>query len=182
MSTVAIHTIWTTYGTWLPGDPRGHWSPLFDFYGRLIERGDKLNIPDRVTHDFARSELKEQEKVLSAHDREIVAQTIGSTLSTDLEGRAEILAAAIERTHVHLLWGELPFDIEKVIGRIKSKTSSAVIHSSTAPDRERTWTKGYWRVFVFDVTAIPDIQNYIENHNVRSGLPRCPYKWISPFI
>lgn len=41
MATIGIHLVWTSYGTWLPGDDRGHWSPLFDFYGHLVERGGK---------------------------------------------------------------------------------------------------------------------------------------------
>lgn len=41
---------------------------------------------------------------------------------------------------------------------------------------------GFWKVFVFDVMAIPDIQNYIEDHNRRRGLPPAPYPWIRPFM
>ena len=44
--THGIHLIWTTHGTWLPGDRRGHWSPLFNLYGNIRERGGKLNLPD----------------------------------------------------------------------------------------------------------------------------------------
>ena len=63
MSTVAIHVIWTTYMTWPPGDPRGHWSPLFDMYGGLIERGHKLNLPDPVTLQMATELARESPRV-----------------------------------------------------------------------------------------------------------------------
>ena len=55
MPTVAIHLISTTYGTWLPGDPNkpGHWSAMFDMYGRMTESGGKLNMPDETTFDRA---------------------------------------------------------------------------------------------------------------------------------
>jgi hypothetical protein len=182
MSTVAIHAIWTTYMTWPPGDPRGHWSPLFDLYGRLIAKGHRLNLPDQITVNFAQSVAKEPERILSNEDQQIIAVTIGEVLRIDLEGRVAVYAGAVERTHVHLLLGEVHLPIDDVIGRIKSRTSSAVIKKGTEPWRTRTWTTGYWKVFVFDVTAIPDIQGYIEKHNERRGLARAPYSWITPFI
>lgn len=181
MSTVAIHAIWTTYMTWPPGDPRGHWSALFDLYGRLIERGHKLNLPDRETLRRATELAKEQERVLTPTDQQIVADTIGEVLRNDLEGRVGIYAAAIERTHIHLLFDELDIEIDKLVGRVKSRTSSAVIKKGSDRDRTRTWTTGYWKVFVFEEIVIPEIQRYIEDHNVRRGLVRAPFKWITPY-
>ena len=168
--------------TWPPGDRRGHWSALFDFYGRLIERGHKLNLPDPQTVARAEELAKEPERVLNELDRRVVADTIGIVLRDDLEGRVPTYAGAVERTHTHLLLGETTINIDKLIGRIKSRTSSAVIKSGSEPWRTRTWTTGFWRVFVYDVTAIPDIQRYIERHNERAGLPPAPHPWITPFI
>ena len=53
MATVGIHLVWTAYGTWLPGDDRGHWSPLYQFYGDVIERGGQLNRADLTTREYA---------------------------------------------------------------------------------------------------------------------------------
>jgi hypothetical protein len=182
MSTVAIHAIWTTYMTWPPGDPRGHWSPLFDFYGKLIAQGRQLNLPDSVTAKYAESLAKEPQRILASHDQQIVADTIGGVLRVDLEGRIAAYAGAIERAHTHLLLGEVHLPINDVIGRIKSRTSSAVIKHGTEPRRTRTWTSGYWKVSVFDITAVPDIQRYIEHHNTERGLAAAPHHWITPFI
>ncbi|HTL29340.1 MAG TPA: transposase [Tepidisphaeraceae bacterium] len=182
MSTVAIHAIWTTYLTWPPGDPRGHWSALFDLYGRLIERGHKLNLPDRETHRRSLELAKESERVLTPGDQEIVASTIERVLRDDFEGRVSVYAGAIERTHVHLLFGDTTIPIDRLVGKIKSRTSSAVIASGSERNRTRTWTTGYWKVFFFDLLAIPTVQNYIELHNERRGLPRVPYCWVKPFV
>jgi hypothetical protein len=81
MATVGIHLIWTTYGTWLPGDPRGHWSPLLDFYGNLIERGGKLNRGDLITQQFAAERMKEPAKILDEKEITVVADVLG-TLGT----------------------------------------------------------------------------------------------------
>ncbi len=79
-STVGIHLIWTAYGTWLPGDPSkpGHWSPLFDMYGRLIRAGHRLNLPHAPTYARARSLMNEPPKVLDEAEQAIVADVIGS--------------------------------------------------------------------------------------------------------
>jgi hypothetical protein len=142
MSTVAIHAIGTTYLTWPPGDERGHWSALFDLYGQLLERGHKLNLPDRETKRRSLELTKEPERVLNELDQAIVAGTIGQVLSVDLEGRVPVYAGAVERTHTHRLFGEVPFPIDNVIGRIKSRTSGAVIARGSEPWRTRTWTAG----------------------------------------
>jgi len=78
-ATRGIHIVWTTYGTWLPGDPAKpvHWSPLFDVYGRLRRAGHRLNLPDADTHRHARSLMKEPAKVLEDDEPSIVAEVMG---------------------------------------------------------------------------------------------------------
>src|SRR6266849_5784898 len=78
MPTVGSHLIWTTYGTWLPGDRRGHWSPLYDFYGHLLVQGGKLNPGDLVTRDLAQERMKEPAKVLSEAEMTVVSETLGT--------------------------------------------------------------------------------------------------------
>jgi hypothetical protein len=157
MRTCAIHVIWTTYMTWPPGDSRGHWSSLFDMYGRLIETGHKLNLPDPVTLKHAQDLAKEPPKILTPIEIDLVADVIGAHCPDSPQhagGYVKIpglrpIAGAIERTHTHLLL-------------------------------ERTWTGGYWKVFIFEDNVVPIVANYIEQHNLRRNLPRAPYHWIRP--
>ncbi len=175
-----IHVIWTTYMTWPPGEGRGHWSPLFDLYGGLVEQGHRLNIPDRATVNRATELAKEPPRVLTSSDQEIVADTIGEVLNNQMESSARIYAAAIERTHVHVLLGPLDENIERVVGRLKGRTSSAVVARGSEPGRKRTWTAGYWKVFLYDSRSIRPVMEYIEAHNLRRGLMAAPYQWITP--
>lgn len=85
--TIAMHLIWTTYGTWLPGDRRGHWSPLFDMYGHLLKKGHKLNIPDQTTHDRAQAAMKEPSKILDAQETAITANVICNIINGISIGR-----------------------------------------------------------------------------------------------
>lgn len=185
MATVGIHLIWTTYGSWLPGDSRGHWSPLFDFYGNLIERGGQLNRADLNTQERALERMKEEAKILTPEETAVVADTLGTLVHRPDESSATIhlpwvYAAAIEPNHVHLLLGPLQEPIGTVAGRFKGKTSSDVLKLPRNEGRERTWTAKYWKVFLFDSLALEAVKNYIEEHNVRRGLARAPFPWISP--
>jgi REP element-mobilizing transposase RayT len=185
MPTVGIHVIWTSYGTWLPGDDRGHWSPLFDFYGNLIELGGRLNRSDLATRTRALNLMKEAAKILSDEEVAVVAETLGSMVSRPettsvMPDLSVVYAAAIEKTHVHLLLAPVNEDIGTVVGRLKGKTSSNVLALPSNRGRTRTWTAKYWKVFLFDTDALAAVRDYIENHNVRRGLPPSPFPWISP--
>lgn len=181
MSTVALHTIWTTYMTWPPGDPRGHWSPLFDFYGQLAAQGGQLNLPDPVTYNRSTELAKESPRILTQTDQQIVAETIADVFLNDLRDQIPIHAFAIEKNHAHLLLGKMDTSIDQVVGRVKSRTSSQLIKLGSEQDRKRTWTSGYWKVFIFDSPIVPAVQQYIENHNIRRGLSGAPFPWIRPY-
>lgn len=200
MATRGIHLIWTTYMTWLPGDARGHWSPLFDFYGHVVRSGGSLNKPSARTRARARSLAKETPKSLTEYETQVVAGVIDRLvdrahhIAPGMSARhiapgmpgailkpitgLHIRAAAIEATHVHLLIDPIPIDIGVVAGRLKSMTSSALVALPQNRQRRRTWTTGYWKVFLFDDAAVDAVRGYIEQHNVRRGLAPAPFPWI----
>jgi REP element-mobilizing transposase RayT len=181
MPVEAVHLIWTTYGTWLPGDVRGHWSPLFDLYGRLRAQGHRLNLPDETTEQTSLHRLSHSPTILSSSDVAVVAQTIGSLVASPQRlGASRIHAAAIESNHTHLLVGGLTDTVSRIVGRLKGQTSSSVA-AANGDGSSRTWTTGYWKVYLFDEHAIAAVASYIEQHNIRRGLPARPYHWIAPF-
>jgi REP element-mobilizing transposase RayT len=66
MHPLAYHLIWTTYGTWLPGDKRG-W----------IKTGESgIQRPDSTREEFASALMEEAAVRLTTLQREIVEQTI----------------------------------------------------------------------------------------------------------
>ena len=168
--TKGIHAIWTTYGTWLPGDARGHWSALFDFYGHVLQGGQQLNPSDTTTRSRAKSAMCEPEKVLNEEEIQLVTKTLEDYLAPGMPGETwRIQATAIERTHVHLLFGPLHDPIGEVVGRIKSRTSGALLKLPANQDRRRIWTTGYWKVFLFDDNAMEQVAEYINAHGGRRG-------------
>ena len=180
--TKGIHAIWTTYGTWLPGDVRGYWSALLDFYGHVLQRGQQLNPPDAATQIRATSSMYEPEKVLNEEEIRLVAETLDDYLAPGMPGETwRIHAAAIKRTHVHLLFRSLNDPIGEVVGRIKSRTNSALLKLPLNQDRRRIWTTGYWKVFLFDDDAVSQVAKYINVHNHRRASPAGPWSWVESF-
>jgi len=177
--TKGIHAIWTTYGTWLPGDARGHWSALFDFYGHVLQRGQQLNPPDATTQTRATSLMREPQKVLNEEEIRLVTKTLDDYLAPGMPGETwKINATAIERTHVHLLFGPLNDPIGEVVGRIKSRTSSVLLKLPVNQGRRRIWTTGYWKVFLFDDNAMAQVARYISTHGGRRGSRAAPVSWV----
>ncbi len=184
-ATRGIHVIWTTYGTWLPGYRRGHWSALLDLYGRLKRAGHQLNMSDTETHSRARSLMKDAPKELTINDIQIVADILGPYLAPDLSGagsghRVVCHACAIEPAHEHVLFGPVGEPIGTFVSRLKGASSSAVLRRPGNHGRKRIWTAGYWKVFLFDDEAVFAVAQYIEAHNTRRGLPAAPFPWITP--
>ncbi|MCK4873436.1 MAG: transposase [Phycisphaerales bacterium] len=121
--------------------------------------------------------LKEPPKFLDSVEQGVVARVIGEILAPGMPGAMwRVYAAAIQETHVHLLLAPMRDDIGAVVGRIKSNTSSAVLALHHKDGRARTWTAGYWKVFLFDVGAVHTVAAYIQRH----GDNRSPYTWVRP--
>jgi hypothetical protein len=188
VNTRAIHVVWITYLTWLPGDARGHWSPLMDFYGRLIHAGHQLNIADDGTLATARHLAKGPAISLRESEVAVVADTIAEVLRGGLTVGAvgglpaaawTAHAAAIETQHVHLLLAANREPIRLFVGRAKGKSSSR-INAANGTSGQPIGTAGFWRGFLFDWAAVKAARDYVVNHNLRRGLPAYPFDWITP--
>ena len=187
MATLATHLVWTAYMTWPPGDPRGHWSPLFDLYGQITAQGGRLQLPDTTTRRVAAEKAREPAKILDASETTVVAAALGALVrpplaprTPDQEAMPACYAAAIEATHVHLLVGPVQEELSRCVGRMKGTSSSAVLALRPNQGRHRVWTGGYWKVFLFDMATVQAVKRYIDEHNVRRGLPAEPFAWITP--
>ena len=131
--------------------------------------------------------MKGPEKLLTEDDQETVASIFRLFVvqSSWQIPRLVIHAAAIERTHVHLLIAPIAMDIDELVGRMKSQSSSAVAGYTflDEPDKDqvrRTWTRGFWKVFLFDDGAVGAVQRYIEAHNTRRGFSSTRFLWVRP--
>jgi REP element-mobilizing transposase RayT len=86
---LAYHLIWTTYGTWLPGDGRG-WT---DADGAARE-------PDEALQEWSRAAMTDGPASLTPAQREVVAATV--TRHCDIRGW-HLHALHVGGVHVHVV-------------------------------------------------------------------------------
>ena len=143
---MVVFSTWTTYGTWLRGDPRG-------WYLRKI--GDRLpNLPLLVQDQSC---LKEPPCYLDQIYRELVLETILGRCATR---EWSCLAAACQTNHVHVLVAvpELP----KVQPRKQFKAWCTRRLREANPNRKTWWTDRGWDDVIEDDRHEATVRNYIE--------------------
>jgi REP element-mobilizing transposase RayT len=170
---LAFHLVTTTYGTWLPGDPRGHWSPILNADEKLVYHSGVPQSGDPMTEEWARKQMKHDMVVLTPEHRKTMADSIGQT--TKRYGY-RVIAAAIWSTHIHLVIEKTKEDISAVAGRYKG-ISGKDVRAVRGPGP--IWTAGYFKVFLFKEQHVQAAVHYVEEHNRVLGLPLRPWDWIT---
>lgn len=97
------HVMSNTYGTWLPGDPRGFRTRRH----REHVEGDYRSPPSAdysARHDAAKNSMRRDAVVLSPEVQEVVLEEWVAALRRD---EVELLAVSVSATHVHAL-GRFP--------------------------------------------------------------------------
>ncbi|MGO8691539.1 MAG: hypothetical protein ACLQLG_18100 [Thermoguttaceae bacterium] len=100
----ALFISWTCYGTWLPGDRRGHVSnTLRSDAGAIRKRntpGDSFTADDDLTHQIARSLQKSSTVCLAPQQALVVAAELVAAAGK----RAwRIMRAAVMWNHAHVV-------------------------------------------------------------------------------
>jgi REP element-mobilizing transposase RayT len=158
----ALHITWTCYGTWLPGDPRGHVSNVL-----LPERGfcPKENVPgtpysrgDKFTHQRARALQKEPTVYLTAEQALVVAVSLNQAA----QARSwRILRGAIMANHIHVVLMDCPND-GPAVRRILKGTSQAVLNDYVGHN-QTWWTAGGSDRYKNDWPAIEAAVQYVAD-------------------
>lgn len=157
-----VHVTWGTYGTWLPGDPRGFHSRGH----RIHSSGDYPHPPPvdqhRGLYEFSQRMLQESPVILDQEVREFLAGAIVSKLKSE-ELKWECLC--VSATHVHILLMGLPHDLRANIGKLKRSSSHAV--RARLPGR--VWARGDGQLPVRDEPHFERARKYIVDHREAEG-------------
>jgi REP element-mobilizing transposase RayT len=132
---LAYHLIWTTYGTWLPGDARG-W----------VQSGAPgVQQPDSQREQAARTAMVEAAVLLNCEQRDVVTQTI------DDHSRRRgwrLHAVNVRSNHVHVVvtcacTGEQARDqFKQWTSRRLSDLANLTTPVARKAGRRRWWTEG----------------------------------------
>lgn len=131
----------TTYGTWLPGDPRGFVSPVCDDAGCSVLHNVPgtpydADLPRLQRH--ARKSLKDHPVSLTAQQAAVLLQQFRET--ADVRGWS-LLAVAIMANHVHVVVGVSGDpDPADVLRDLKSYGSRALNRHGRRPASSTWWT------------------------------------------
>ena len=166
---IGYHTIFTTYGTWLPNDPRGSFS--HEIYSRAlqalgpIQYGRRNPQPGRaiLRRFWTAAEPKLSRRAYFIDDRTRAVVGRGFAKVVDRLG-LNIFACSVMNDHVHLLIGRSKYRIEYLVGQFKGAATHALGLKQTP------WTRGCWKVFINDTSALHAAGKYIEHNPVAAGL------------
>lgn len=118
-----FHITFSTYGTWLPGDPRG----FRTWKHKIHSSGDYKHRPPKGEHaglrTLARTTMRSRAVTLTRRQRETCAHAIVEKLT---EKGCEVVAVAVTGQHVHLQIRLEDRDIKRVIGLAKQLASHRV--------------------------------------------------------
>ena len=176
---IAYHAIFTTYGTWLPNDPRGSYSKeIYNEQLRMlgrIEYGRQNPAPGKellirfwtaATPRISRPPffIDDDSRTTIAAGFRTVIQRLG----------IKIPACAILNDHVHVLVIHSKYRIEYLVNQLKGDATQALKLKQTP------WTRGCWKVFITDTEVLPAATDYIQANPICAGLSAQNWDFITP--
>jgi REP element-mobilizing transposase RayT len=150
------HLIWTTYGTWLPGDERG--------WIKKKEHGIQPADPRREQQ--ARSRMAEPAIVLTREQRLIVAQTIRDHCRLR---NWSLHAINVRTNHIHVVV-TADRDPDEVVNQFKawcsrrlSDAAGLTTRVAAKAGRRRWFTEGGDKEVINDVRYLHNAVEYVQN-------------------
>jgi len=146
---IAYHVIFTTYGTWLPNDPRGSYSKeIYNEQLRMlgtIKYGRQNPVPPKSKllrfWTAATPHLSRTPFFIDESSRPIISA--GFSRAVQRLG-IRIGACAIMNDHVHTLILRSKYRVEYVVNQLKGGATQVLKLKQTH------WTHGCWKVFISD--------------------------------
>jgi REP element-mobilizing transposase RayT len=191
------HLIFSTYGFWLPNDPRGSGSTrvrtqhIYDAGGKATKVHTRHSVAAR-SHDRrlrleAKRALKYPPVVLSG----LQARAIGQGFAI-ICPKVELVihACAILPDHVHVVVAAHPFDGDEIIACLKRAGTRAMneaglhplaAYSRTSGKHPSPWGENGWKVKLETRQEMRDRIQYVERNPQQAGLKRQRWSFIVPY-
>jgi REP element-mobilizing transposase RayT len=185
----AYHVIFTTYGFWLPNDPRGSWS---DFVGawELVRFGKATKVTARrslahTQHDAtvrraAKRVLKHEPVIFSGLQALAVSRGFARAIN---ESDYTILACAILPDHVHAVIARHERRVERIVSHLKARATQSLKSEGLWPDDGRpTWAEHCWKVYLNTPSDIRRAVKYVNDNPLREDKRRQRWSFVVPYI
>jgi len=157
------HVNGNTYGTWLPGDPRG-WRSR---HHKEHVEGDYTSPPPPGTYDAlhaaARDAMKRPPVRLTRPQRRVAAGTIAAALR-DLA--VQVLAVSVDAIHYHVLGRFVGVDVRRTVGRAKKIASDRL---GEAGLKGVVWARGCRPLPIQDRQHQINVYGYVRKHVLKGA-------------
>lgn len=178
---IAYHAVFTTYGTWLPNDPRGSYSRKIynDQLSALaaIRYGSHYPQPPKAAllkfWTASAPRISRKPFFINEHSRRAIAAGFSRVIQ-----RLKLIvpACAIMNDHVHILILRSKYTIEYLVNQLKG-AATAQLKLKRTP-----WARGCWKVFIHDTEALTAAADYIRANPTAAGLPAQSWDFVSPLL
>ena len=188
----AYHAIFTTYGFWLPNDPRGSWS---DYVRRweVLRFGPATKTDQR--RSLARDEHNRQQRLtakralryqpVSFTGRQALSVAVGFGNAIARSGY-RFHACAILPEHVHAVVARCAHKIGHMVGQLKGEATKQLTrdglhpfgHLAAAPS---PWVRRGWNVFLNTDDEIRRAVRYVKQNPIKEGKPPQQWSFVVPF-
>jgi len=196
MAVKAYHLILTTYGFWLPNDPRGSWSDVV-FATNLQRFGEATKTNTRrsvagVAHNLAvrrqaKTALSRPAVVLTGKQARAIVRGFGKYITAS---SIQVYACAIMPDHAHLVVLRHRYNIETIANLLKGAATTALNEENLHPFADRPyrngklpspWARREWPVFLEDDNDIRRSVKYVNNNPTKDGMRPQKYSFVQRY-
>jgi len=189
------HIVVTTYGFWLPNDPRGSWSSVvreweLSRFGRATKTDTRRSVAarahDQATQCAAKQALRYPPVQLDGQQALLAAQGISGAAS---EAEYEVLAFAILPEHWHIVIARHAKPVDTIVAHLKAKATMAMSaagrHPMASHPRKNAslpspWARRHWTVFIDGSRQLDVAVDYVRRNPAKEGLPVQAWSFVRP--
>lgn len=194
---LGIHLVFSTYGFWLPNDPRGSGSENVRAYHLYRIGGDATKV--ETTHSVAKvphdADLRQATKAALARPpvkfNGIQARAVVRGFSR-IAQKLELLvfACAIMPDHAHLVVGEHRLSGDELLAALKRAATKQLNEEQVHPLKNyprsngkllSPWASGGWKVFLDTADDMHRAIRYVEQNPIKAGLKCQRWSFVVPY-
>jgi REP element-mobilizing transposase RayT len=182
------HVIFSAYGFWLPNDPRGSWSEfvgaweLFLAAGKATKTDVRHSVAHRPHDRQLRLAAKEKLSRPTVKFTGVQARAVGRGFANYVaKSGLPVWACSILPEHVHLVTGPFRLSVEQLVIQLKGAATEQLVEENIHPFNgdAKCWTRGEWKVFLFDDEDIGRAIRYVENNPIKDGKPAQTWPFVT---
>jgi len=185
---IAYHAIFTTYGFWLPNDPRGSWSVFVGSwelarFGRATKTDARHSVAavhhDRRLRMAAKGAMRHPSVAFSG--RQALAAGRGFARACRESGYV-VHACSVLPEHVHMVIARHERDVERIVGHLKTRATQRLKADGLwFEDARPVWAEACWRVYLNAADDVRQAVTYVEVNPDKEGKPRQRWSFVTPY-